>query len=414
MTADYRSLIARTPAEFKSLNGIDVLTGHEVMSVDPAEKSIRVRDAASGREYDDRYDRLLFSTGASAFVPPFEGARLEGVFTVRHLADGLRIKEYLTGLSSRRAVVVGSGPIGLEMCEALRSVGLDVTLVELADRVMPTISADLSRIVQSKLESEGVRCVLGQSVTAIDGSGGLVRSVSTPTGPLEADLVLLGIGVKPVTELAARAGVEMGAGGAIKVDPRMRTNVEDVFAAGDCATTVNTVTGAETWLPLGSTARKQGRVAGENIAGGSVDFPGVQGTAIVKCFDMTVGRTGLDEKEARAAGFDPVVTGIEAEPLHKYYPSAGPLHLQVTADRATGRALGAQVAGPLGSAADKRLDIMAVAVGSRMTVDEMQYMDLAYAPPYSTAIDSPIVIANIASGRIHGTECSCDGAGLDL
>lgn len=415
VTADYNLLIARTPHEFKSMNDIEIRTRHEVLSIDPGLHSIHVRDMTSETEFDDEYTRLLISTGARAFVPPVEGTGLAGVFTIRRLEDGIRIKDHIKAASPRRAVIVGSGPIGLEMCESLRTVGLEVTLIDLAPRVMPMMSEEMSGIVQARLESEGVTCLLGQGLEGIEGDReGSVRAVVTQAGPIDADFVLLGIGIKPDAALASAAGIEIGTRGAVRVDEHMLTGAEDVWCAGDCATTTNTITGQETWVPLGSTSRKQGRVAGENMAGGHGAFPGVQGTAIVKCFDLTVGRTGLDDTEARQAGFDPVTVEIEAESLHKYYPGSGTIHLQVTADRRTARMLGAEVTGSIDSQADKRLDVLAVAIRAGMTVDELQYLDLAYAPAYSTAIDSPLIIGNVMSGKIHGAGCSCDGHGLDL
>jgi NADPH-dependent 2,4-dienoyl-CoA reductase/sulfur reductase-like enzyme len=224
---------------------------------------------------------------------------------------------------------------------------------------------------------------------------------------------LLGIGVRPVTEIAAAAGVELGVKGAIRVDACMRTNLNDVYAAGDCSTTTNTVTGDETWLPLGSTSRKQGRLAADNMFGSELEFPGVQGTSVVKCFDLTVGRTGLNETEAQDAGFDPAVLSVKSDSLHKYYPGGGAMTLKLFADRNGGRLLGAQIVGDVSSVAEKRLDVLAVALGAGMTVEDLQYLDLAYAPPYSTAVDLPVIAGNVMNGDIRGKICRCDPEGLE-
>ncbi|MHB8896378.1 MAG: FAD-dependent oxidoreductase [Candidatus Geothermincolia bacterium] len=414
VTADHQDLVARRPVEFKQINDVDLLTRHRVLAIDAGNRTVRVADLEGGSEFDAPYTRLLVSTGARAFVPPFEGTGLSGVFTLRKLADSIRIKEFLRARKPRRAVIVGAGPIGLEMCESLRTLGLEVTLVELAPQVIPMMDADMAARVQQRLEEEGVNCILGQGLKEISGdSEGAVRDVVTESGAIAADLVLLAIGVRPVSELAADAGVELGAGGAIRIDKHMRTSVEGIFSAGDCATTTHLITGRETWIPLGSTARKQGRAAGDNLFGGDTEFRGVQGTAVVKCFDLTVGRTGLNEREASGAAFDPVSIDMEAESLHTYYPGRGTMFLKLTADRGTGRILGAQVVGELSSVAEKRLDVLAVAVNRGMTADDLQYVDLAYAPPYSTATDVPVIAGNVMFSKLSGKTCSCNESGLD-
>ena len=414
VTADHTDLIARTPQEFKKMNQVDVLTRHRVLSIDAGERVVRVADLEGGREFDAPYTKLLISTGAKAFVPPMDGVELQGVFTLRRLADSVVIKEFIKARRPRRALIVGAGPIGIEMCESFRTLGLEVTLVELAGQVVPFMDADLAAKIQGKLEEEGVNCMLGQGVSALEGnSEGYVSRAVTDTGNLTAELVLLAIGVRPVTDLAAAAGVELGAGGAIKVDSRMRTGIPGIYAAGDCATTTNTLTGTEVWAPLGSTSRKQGRLVADNMFGADREFPGVQGTAVVKCFDLTIGRTGLDEAEAAAAGFKPVTVDMEAESLHTYYPGRGVMDLKLIADGDTGRLLGAQVVGEMNSVAEKRLDILSVAIDAGMSADHLQYLDLAYAPPYSTAVDVPIIAGNLMAGKIEGKACSCDGEGLE-
>jgi len=413
VTADHQNLIARTPAQFKSMNDIDVKTRHRVMAIDPAGHTVTVRDLQTGHEYLEGYTRLLISTGAEAFVPPIEGTELEGVFTLRRLTDSLRIKRYLADARPRRAVIVGAGPIGMEMCESFATLGLEVTVMDLAGQVMPYMSPDMAERVQARIEEEGVSCLLEQSVTAIAGDGGAVRGVVTSNGEIKADLVLLAIGVRPVSGIAADAGLELGARGAIRVDEQMRTTGEDIFAAGDCATTTHTITGRQVWLPLGSTSRKQGRACADNMFGGETRFAGVQGTSVVKCFDLTVGRTGLGEAEATEAGFSPAVISIEAESLHQYYPGRGTMNLKLIADGGSGRLLGAEVVGQISSVAEKRLDVLAVAIDAGMTADHLQYLDLAYAPPYSTSVDIPVIAGNIMTGKIRGMECGCGPRGLD-
>ena len=414
VTADHTDLIARTPEQFKSKNGVELKTRHRVLEIDAAAGRVKVADLENNREFFDEYTRLLVATGAAPFVPPVDGAGLNGCFVLRRLADSISIRRFLREEDPRRAVVVGAGPIGIEMCESFRSVGLDVSVVEMAAEVMPLMDADMAAEVRRKLESEGVRCLTGTTLEGIgDDGGGSVRSVSTSAGDIECDIVLLGIGVRPVTDVASAAGVELGFRGAVKVDLQLRTSLPGVYAAGDCASTTHSVTGKETWLPLGSTSRKQGRLAADNMFGASVEFPGVLGTSLVKCFDLTVGRTGLDEREAREAGFDPVTVSMEAASLHGYYPGGGNMSVKLLAERAGGRILGAQGVGELAANADKRLDVLAMAVGSGMTADELQYADLAYAPPYSTAVDAPIIAGNLLNGELQGKLCSCGPEGLE-
>jgi NADPH-dependent 2,4-dienoyl-CoA reductase/sulfur reductase-like enzyme len=414
VTADHNDLVARQPSEFKKLNDVDVLTRHRALGIDAANHTVRIADLEGGSEFEAHYTRLLISTGARAFVPPLDGVSLEGVFTIRRLADSIRIKKFVKDRHPTRAVIVGAGPIGMEMCESFRGIGLEVTLLEMSEQVMPFMDADMAARVQASLEEEGVNCMLGQGLTGIEGDpSGSVKSVGTDAGSIAADIVLLGIGVRPESELGAQAGVELGARGALRIDGHMKTNVPDVYAAGDCATTTHAITGTETWIPLGSTSRKQGRAAADNMFGADVEFRGVQGTAVVKCFDLTVGRTGLDEREAAAAGFEPTSVDIEAESLHEYYPGRGAMFLRLVADRPTGRLLGAQIVGEMSSVAEKRLDVLSVAISARMSADDLQYLDLAYAPPYSTAIDTPIIAGNVLASKLQGKICSCTGAGLD-
>ena len=414
VTADYKELIARTPEEFRKLNGVEIFTRHRVIDIDPERQRLRVVDLEGNREFTTEYTVLLLSTGANAFIPPVDGVTLNGCFPLRTLSDSIAIKTYLRERKPRRAVIVGAGPIGMEMCESFRTVGLEVSVVEMAPQVMPMIDEDMASKVQSRLELEGVNCMLGQGLEGIEGdSSRAARRVVTTGGNIECDIVLLGIGVRPSVDTAAAAGVQLGARGAIKVDRMLRTSVPNIYAAGDCATTTHTLTGEETWIPLGSTSRKQGRLVADNMFGAASEFPGVQGTSVVKCFDLTVGRTGLNESEARDAGFEPASITMEAETLHEYMPVRGTMALRLIADKATGRLLGAQVVGEMTAVADKRLDILAVAIGAGMNANDLQYLDLAYAPPYSTAIDVPVIAGNLMTGKLYGKQCSCGPHGLE-
>jgi NADPH-dependent 2,4-dienoyl-CoA reductase/sulfur reductase-like enzyme len=407
-------LVVRTPEEFRSRNDIEVLTRHRVEEIDTGGRRAFVRDLDSDRSFEQEYTVLLIATGASPFVPTLEGKNLEGAFVLRTLEDAIRIKRFLESARPRKAVIAGAGPIGMEMCESFRAMNMDVTLVEMAEQVMPSLDPELAEVISGRLQSEGVRLALGERLESIEGnSGDRVTGVVTSGGRYEADLCLISLGIRPNTDLAGSMGVELGSGGAVKIDGFMRTSVEGVFAAGDCAVTRNLLTGGDDWFPLGSTARKHGRLAADNMLGSSEEFPGVLGTSIVKSFDLTMGRTGLDREQARDAGFDPESVIITSKTVPAYYPGGGTVHLKVVVDRGSGRVLGGQVTGDLSGGADRRLDHVAVAITGGLSVESLQYLDLAYAPPYSQPMDMPLIAGNVLSRKLKGMPCACDGEGLE-
>ncbi len=407
VTADWHALIGRTPEEFASKNNIQVKVRHAVTEIDAANKKVKVEDLEGGREFWDTYDRLVVATGATPFVPPLPGRDLPGVFVLRSLTDALAIKTYLERYHPRRATIVGAGGIGLEMCESLRLLGIEVDLVEKAAQVMPIFGTDISEAIRSYLEEQGVTCHLGQGVLGMEARNGKIALLETEAHRLQTDLVLLSLGVKPSAELAQAAGIELGVAGAIRVDESMRTNLPDVFAAGDCITTRHLVTGEEAWIPLGDHARKQGRVAGSNVFGGQATFRGVQGTVIVKSFNLTVGKTGLTGSEAERAGIASETVTLTHDAKPTYYPGYAQMTAKVTADKKTRQLVGAQIIGELNAVVDKRLDVLSVCIRAGFTVKDIEELDLAYAPPYSHAIDMPITAANLLSAKLGGDICSC-------
>ena len=307
-------LIARTPAQFAEQD-IEVKVRHRVEGIHPNTKTLSVRDTSTGETFEDRYDRLVIATGARAVLPPIPGADLDGIFPLRFLTDADRIMAYVRERSPRRAVVVGGGYIGLEVAENLCRIGMEVALVEGADRVALAYGSEVSERVEAELERNGVDIFIGEKVEEFVGDG-RVRAVKFGAGEREAELVILGVGIQPNVELARDAGAEIGTTGAIKVDRRMRTAIPEVWAAGDCVETINLVSGGPAWVPLGDTANQMGRVAGTNAASpageDALEFPGVLGTGIFKAFDLNVGKTGLSEREAADAGFRTVTADIEA------------------------------------------------------------------------------------------------------
>jgi CoA-dependent NAD(P)H sulfur oxidoreductase len=389
-------LVARTPDKFAE-KGIEVLVRHGVERIDVTGKKLSVLDLNTGETFDDAYDRLVIATGARAVLPPVPGAELEGVFKLRFLTDSDAIARYIEEWSPSRATIVGGGYIGLEVAENLCRLGMEVTLIEGEDRVALAYGPEVSENVEAELEANGVGVYTGEKVDEFTGEG-RVRGVKFGDKELPTDLVIVGVGIRPNVELAAEAGVEIGATGAILVDRYLKASVPDVWAAGDCVETTNLVSGRPTWVPLGDTANQMGRVAGTNAATGeeTLEFPGILGTGIFKVFDLGVGKTGLSEKEAEDAGFEVVSAGLEANDRAAYYPGAGKVFLKLMADRATGRLLGAESAG---SGADKLTDICAASLWGRLSYPDLVNIDLAYSPPYGPALSPVIQAATILSGK---------------
>lgn len=387
------ALLARSPEEFRQ-SGVDVRIRHEALEIDARNKELRVADLERAEEYRLPYDSLVIATGAISFRPPVPGLDLQGVFSLRTLADGLALHEALRRQRPKSTVIVGGGYIGLEMAEAFRALDLPVTIVEMAPQVMVNLDEDMSQLVLAEVERNGVRVLLNDGLVRCEGADRVERVV-TQHSEVPADLVLVAIGVRPNTRLAEAAGITLGAGKAIAVDSQARTNVEGIYAAGDCAATVHQVTGEPTYIPLGTTANKQGRVAGSNAAGMACTFEGVAGTAVVKVFGLEVARTGLTEREAKAKGFDAEVSSIRAKNRARYYPGAADLHIKLVMDRTSRRLLGAQLIGAEGAA--KRVDVLAAALYAKMTVDDLTRLDYSYAPPYAAVWDATLVAANVLS-----------------
>ncbi|GAA3729334.1 NADPH-dependent 2,4-dienoyl-CoA reductase/sulfur reductase-like enzyme [Spinactinospora alkalitolerans] len=382
-------LIARDPATFIRDHAIDVRTGTEATDVDLDRRVVRTVDA-QGAEREERFDRLMIATGAVPIRPDWPGSDAEGIFGVQTLADGIRVREYVDERRPRRAVVVGGGYIGLEMAEAFLERGMRVDLVEAAPEPMGTLDPDMGRLVREAVCAMGVEFHPGAKVTGFETAGGRVSAVVTEQAVHEADIVVLGMGVRPDSDLARRAGLRIGPTGGIAVDRRMRTSASDVWAAGDCVETFHRVSRAPVAIALGTHANKQGRVAGTNIGGGYAHFAGVVGTAITKICGLEVSRTGLNEKEAQRAGFEFETVTVESTTRAGYYPGATTMCLKLLAERRTGRLLGGQIVGR--ENAGKRVDVLATALWNDMSVEEVSGMDLGYAPPFSPVWD-PVLIA---------------------
>ncbi|WP_405091027.1 FAD-dependent oxidoreductase [Micromonospora sp. NBC_01392] len=385
-------LVARTPAAFRDDFDIDVRTRHEVTAIDLDRREVVARDLDGGGEVRAGFDTLVYATGATPVQPEWARGEVAGVFGVQTLDDGAALLDWLEREPRpRHAVVVGGGYVGVEMAEALVHRGLTVQLVEQAAQPMATVDPDMGELVGEAMRQVGIGIRTGTTVTGLEERDGRIAAVVTDEGPVPADVVVLGLGVRPNTRLAEAAGLPLGPSGAIRVDRRMRVpGVPGVWAAGDCVESLHRVSGMPVHVPLGTHANKQGRVAGINIGGGYATFPGVIGTAVTKVCELEVGRTGLRERDATEAGFEFVTVTAESTNRAGYYPGAQKMTVKLIAERPSGRLLGAQIVG--WSEAAKRIDALAVALWNGMTVDEMTALDLGYAPPYAPVWD-PVLIA---------------------
>jgi len=381
-------LIARSPEQHRA-NGIDLRLCTEVTGIDLDRREVSWRSGeGSGTE---PFDSLVYATGSVPRRPPVPGIDAEGVYGVQVLDDGADVLAALERPGVRRAVVIGGGYIGLEMAEAMKVRGLEVTVVDRSATPVGTFDPDVGEFIAAAVRGMGIELVLSDGVAAIGTTDGRADCVLTGSGrELPADLVVLGLGVRPNVRLAEQAGIPLGTSGGVAVDARMRTQVEGVWSAGDCVESVHRVSGQRVVVALGTHANKQGRVVGVNLGGGYSTFPGVIGTAVTKVCDLEVARTGLSEQEAEAAGFSFITAYVDSTTKAGYFPGAQPVRVKLLVERRTGRLLGGHVVGREGSA--KRIDTLATAIWNDMSVDEVLGLDLSYAPPFSPVWD-PVLIA---------------------
>jgi NADPH-dependent 2,4-dienoyl-CoA reductase/sulfur reductase-like enzyme len=393
-------LVARSPEEHRR-NGIDLRMLTDVEAIDIEAGQVAVRDLVSGRRYREGFDHLVIATGAIPVRPPLPGCDAAGVLGVQTLDDGAALLADLERHRPQRAVVIGGGYIGVEMAEALARRHMAVTVVDQAPQPMSTLDPDMGELVHQAMEGLGIDVHTDTAVTGFDSDGdGRVRSVLTTDGAVQADVVVLGLGVRPNTALADAAGLPLGDDGGIRTDMQMRVLGHDhVWAGGDCVEVLNLVSGQYQHVPLGTHANKHGRVIGHNVGGSYATFPGVVGTAVSKVYDLEIARTGLRERDANHAGFDYVTVTVRSGTRAAYFPRTQRLTVKMTAERHTGRLLGAQIVGNEGSA--KRIDTAATALWNRMTVEEMTALDLAYAPPFSPVWDPILVAARQASAAVR-------------
>jgi NADPH-dependent 2,4-dienoyl-CoA reductase/sulfur reductase-like enzyme/rhodanese-related sulfurtransferase len=393
-------LLMMTPQRFDERFRIRVELQHEVTAVDVAGKRVNVVDVRSGVSRWVPYDRLVIATGGRPVMPPIQGIGSPGVFPMTTVPEAQATREWIQRHEARSAVVVGAGYIGLEAVEAMLNLGLKVDLVEKLNQVLPLLDPEMVAPVATHLAAKGVQLHLGAEVTRFIGDGRLTGVELAGGAVISADVAIVAIGVRPDLGLARQAGLSLGPTGGVLVDDRMRTSAPDVYACGDIVESRSRVTGQPARVPLAGPANKQGRVAGSNAAGGDLTFPGVIGTSIVKVCDLTAAKTGLSEREARQLGYDALASFTHSNDHASYYPGSKRMSIKVVADRATCKLLGAQVVGQSG--VDKRIDVFATALYAGLDVEDLEGLDLAYAPPYSSAKDPVNMAGFVAANELRG------------
>ncbi|HBA48283.1 MAG TPA: CoA-disulfide reductase [Lachnospiraceae bacterium] len=400
---DKEELTLQTPESFYARFRVEMKVRHEVTAIHPDRKKVTVKNLEGGEIFEESYDKLILSPGAKPTQPRLPGVGLDKVFTLRTVEDTLRIREFIERHHPKSAVLAGGGFIGLELAENLREQGMEVTIVQRPRQLMNPFDADMASFIHSQMRKHGVRLALGHTVEGFEEREGGVDILLKEEAPLHADMVILAIGVTPDTGLAKEAGLELGIKGSIVVNDRMETSVPDIYAAGDAVQVKHSVTGESALISLAGPANKQGRIIADNICGGDSRYFGSQGSSVIKVFDMTAATTGINETNARKAGLD-VDTVILSPMSHAgYYPGGRVMTMKVVFEKGTYRLLGAQIVGYEG--VDKRIDVLATAIHAGMSAIALKDLDLAYAPPYSSAKDpvnmAGFLVDNIAGGVLR-------------
>lgn len=393
-------LIVNTPESFEKLTGVRVITNTEAVKVRREEKLVEAVHTGTGETVTYPYDKLVIATGASPIRPSMEGIDLEGIYFMRTPQDAISLRERLEKKDVKRAVVVGGGFIGLEVAENLASQGIRVSVIDLADHVLPGFDPEMAEYVENYLADQGIMTFTGTKLEGFVGEGKLEK-VKTSRKAMKADIAVLSIGIRANTDFLEGSGIALMPNRTIKVNAYMQTNDEDIYAAGDCAMVTNRITGQEAWSPMGSSANMEGRLLAENITGKKKAYPGVLGTAVCKLPGLNAGRTGLTVSQAEAAGYDPVSVLTVVDDKAHYYPEAGTFIVKMIADRTSDRFLGLQVLGK--GAVDKMTDIAVTALTMKATLQDLENMDLAYAPPFSTAIHPFVHTVNVLRNKLSGS-----------
>lgn len=399
---DKEELTLQTPESFYNRFNVNVKVHHEVTAVHPNRKTVEVKNLETGEVFEEKYDKLMLSPGAKPIKPPFKGIDSDKLFTLRTVEDTLKIKEYVDKNKPKSAVVAGGGFIGLETAENLRELGVEVTIVQLLPQLMAPFDSDMASFIHSEVRKHGVKLALGRKVEDIYDENEKIVVALENDEPLTADMVVLAIGVAPDTSLAESAGLQLGIKNSIVVNDRMETSCPDIYAVGDAVQVKHFVTNEETLISLAGPANKQGRIAADNICGKDSRFGGSQGSSIIKVFDLTAASTGINERTAKVLGID--CDNVVLSPMSHavYYPDGRVMTMKVLFEKGTYRLLGAQIIGAQG--VDKRIDVIATAIRAKMKATDLKELDLAYAPPYSSAKDpvnmAGYIIDNIANGVV--------------
>ena len=400
---DRAELTLQTPESFWRRFRVDMRVRHEVTAIHPDTKTVDVKNLATGEVFAESYDKLILSPGARPTQPALPGVGIDRLFTLRTVEDTLKLREFIEQHHPRSAVLAGGGFIGIELVENLRELGLDVTVVQRPKQLLNPLDADMAAFLHAQLRQKGVKLMLGRTVEGFAADGDRVSVLIKDEAPLTADMVVLAIGVTPDTALAKDAGLELGIKGSIVVNNRMETSVPDIYAVGDAVQVKHSVTGQDTLLSLAGPANKQGRIAADNICGGDSRYLGSQGSSVIKVFDMTIAATGVNEKTARQAGIDCDKVFLSPMSHAGYYPGGKVMTMKVVFEKGTYRLLGAQIVGYEG--VDKRIDVLATAIHAGLTGPQLKDLDLAYAPPYSSAKDpvnmAGFMIENLSRGLVE-------------
>ena len=400
---DRAELTLQTPESFWRRFRVDMRVRHEVTAIHPDTKTVDVKNLATGEVFAESYDKLILSPGARPTQPALPGVGIDRLFTLRTVEDTLKLREFIEQHHPRSAVLAGGGFIGIELVENLRELGLDVTVVQRPKQLLNPLDADMAAFLHAQLREKGVKLMLGRTVEGFAADGDRVSVLIKDEAPLTADMVVLAIGVTPDTALAKDAGLELGIKGSIVVNDRMETSVPDIYAVGDAVQVKHSVTGQDALLSLAGPANKQGRIAADNICGGDSRYLGSQGSSVIKVFDMTIAATGVNEKTARQAGIDCDKVFLSPMSHAGYYPGGKVMTMKVVFEKGTYRLLGAQIVGYEG--VDKRIDVLATAIHAGLTGPQLKDLDLAYAPPYSSAKDpvnmAGFMIENLSRGLVE-------------
>lgn len=392
-------LIVNTPKSFSDLTQVEVRTGIEALSIDRNEKIVNAINLNNNEEVKFNYDKLVIATGADPVKPPIEGIDLEGVYYMRTPNDAIAVREVVENDNVKRAVVVGGGFIGLEVAENLHEMGVKTTLVEAMDHIMPGFDDEVCSYVEDELMENGIMVLTGERLISIEGDN-KVKKVRTDKRAMKADMIVMAVGIRANTKIASDCGLELEKNKTIKVNEYMQTNDEDIYAVGDCVTVKNILSGKPTWSPMGSSANKEGRCVAKTLSGEKTPFNGVLGTGIVKLLNLNAARTGLTEKDAKNLGYEVESVIVPIDDKAHYYPDSKMIIIKLIADKNSKRVLGAQIFGE--GNVDKQIDIVATAITFNATIGDLQNLDLAYAPPFSTAIHPLGHVANVLLNKIDG------------